>query len=106
MTNAYRVNRKIHDADLLRLNSVGLSLATIADMLGCHHSTVVQRLQALNVSPSDTRRAFMEDVLKRLSPPQMDWIADQLGPHHSIKDFVTNLLVNAYVADQNQRKHK
>jgi len=96
MSNVYRANRKINDGDLIRLNSVGLSLAKIADMLGCHHTTVTQRLKALNIPPADTRRAFMEDVAMRLSAAQMDWLADQLGPHLSIKDFITNLLAKEY----------
>lgn len=105
MTSVYRSNRKINDTDLVRLNSIGLSLATIAGVFGCHHSTVTQRLKLLNVPPADTRHAFMEGVVKRLSSNQADWLADQLGPHLSIKDFVTNLLVKAYLADQtNQTK--
>lgn len=97
MSNVYRANRKINDADLIRLNSVGLSLATIAKILNCHHTTVTQRLKALNIPPADTRRAFMEDVATRLSADQMDWLADQLGPHHSVKDFITNLLAKEYL---------
>lgn len=105
MSNVYRANRKINDADLIRLNSVGLSLATIATLLGCHHTTVTQRLKALNIAPADTRRAFMEDVATRLSPAQMDWLADQLGPNLSIKDYVTALLAKEYVVQKgNQPK--
>jgi hypothetical protein len=96
MSNVYRANRKANDADLVRLNSMGLSLSTIANILNCHHTTVTQRLKALNVPPADTRRAFMEDIVTRLTPAQSDWIADQLGPHHSIKDFITNLLTKEH----------
>lgn len=103
MSSVYRANRKVNDADLIRLNSVGLSLTTVASTLGCHHTTVTQRLKALGVAPADTRRAFMEDVASRLTPAQMDWIADQLGPHHSIKDFVTNLLMEEYLRQQNKK---
>lgn len=97
MSNVFRANRKINDPDLIRLNSVGLSLGTIANLLGCHHTTVTQRLKALNIAPADTRHAFMETIAMRLTPNQMDWLADQLGPHHSIKDFVTNLLAQEYL---------
>ncbi|WP_290870377.1 hypothetical protein [Aquabacterium sp.] len=97
MSSVYRANRKANDTDLIRLNSVGLSLATIANILGCHHTTVTQRLKALNVAPADTRRAFMEDVATRLTPTQLDWLADQLGPNHSVKDFITNLLTTEFV---------
>lgn len=103
MSNVYRANRKANDADLIRLNSMGLSLGTIAKILNCHHTTVTQRLKALNIPPADTRRAFMEDIVTRLTPAQSDWIADQLGPHHSIKDFVTNLLTKEYHR-QNQKE--
>ena len=103
MSNVYRANRKANDADLVRLNSMGLSLGTIAKILNCHHTTVTQRLKALNVPPADTRRAFMEDIVTRLTPAQSDWIADQLGPHHSIKDFITNLLTKEYLR-QNQKE--
>lgn len=98
MSSVYRANRKINDTDLIRLNSVGLSLGTIAKILDCHHTTVTQRLKALNVPPADTRRAFMEDVATRLSPAAMDWLADQLGPHHTVKDFITNLLAKEHLA--------
>lgn len=103
MSSVYRANRKANDADLIRLNSMGLSLGTIANILGCHHTTVTQRLKALNIPPADTRRAFMEDVAQRLTPAQLDWIADQLGPYHSIKDFITNLLTEEYLR-QNQKE--
>lgn len=97
MSKAPRSNRKGSDADLVRLNSVGLSLATIGTILGCHPSTVTLRLKTLGVSPADTRRTFMEDVLANLSPAQQDWVADQLGPHRHIKDMVKDLLVKAYI---------
>lgn len=97
MSNAYRPNRKITDADLIRLNSVGLSLSTIAGILSCHPTTVTLRLKGLGVPPADTRRTFMEDIFLSLPLEQQDWVADQLGPHLSIKDFVTNLLVSKFI---------
>ena len=62
MSTVYRPNRKATDADIIRLNSVGLSLSTIAGLFGCHPATISLRLKALNVAPADTRRSFMEDV--------------------------------------------
>lgn len=97
MSNVYRSNRKGSDAEIIRLNSVGLSLSTIGELLGCHPSTVTLRLKALNVQPADTRRTFMEDIFKGLTTAQQEWIADQLGPHLSIKDLVKNLLVQSFV---------
>ena len=98
MSNVYRANRKASDDDIIRLNSVGLSLSTIADVLGCHPTTITLRLKALGVNPADTRRAVMEDVFRTLSTDQQEWLADQLGPHISVKDFVRNLLVKAYLS--------
>ena len=91
------VLKKSSDAEIIRLNSVGLSLATIAERLDCHPSTVTGRLRSLGISPADTRFSFMESILNQLTYHQQDWLADQLGPHLSIKDFVKNLLVKEYL---------
>lgn len=97
MSSVFRPNRKATDADIIRLNSVGLSLGTIAQILGVHPTTVTLRLKSLGVPPADTRRTFMEDVFKTLTNDQQEWLADQLGPQISIKDFVSNTLQKAYV---------
>lgn len=97
MTSVYRPNRKATDEDLIRLNSVGLSLSSIAKLLDCHPTTVTLRLKTLGVNPADTRRTFMEDVYMSLSPKQQEWLTNQLGPHISIKDFVRNLLVKEFL---------
>ncbi|AHI60109.1 hypothetical protein FROZEN_51 [Erwinia phage vB_EamP_Frozen] len=97
MSQVFRPNRKATDGDIIRLNSVGLSLSTIAKVLDCHPTTITLRLKSLNIAPADTRRTFMEDVFTSLSQNQQEWLADQLGPHISIKDFVRNLLVRAYL---------
>ena len=97
MSTAYRVNRKATDADIVRLNSVGLSLATIAKLLGCHPTTVTLRLKSLGVEPSDTRRTFMEDVFVQLDTDQQEWLADLLETKNiSIKTYVRRLLVEAH----------
>jgi len=93
MPSVNRPNRKASDADIIRLNSLGLSLATIGQMLGCHPTTITLRLKSLNVQPADTRRTFMEDIILKLSPKQQDQIVNKLGPMLSIKDYVTNLIV-------------
>lgn len=46
----------------------------------------------------------MEDVYMGLSPAQQDWLADQLGPHHSIKDFVKSLIVEEFIRQQRPTK--
>lgn len=104
MSKAFRSNRKAEDEDIIRLNSVGLSLATIASLLGCHPTTITLRLKSLGVDPADTRRAFMEDIFKTLSEPNQEWLADQLGAHLTIKEFVRQLVVRAY-HDRNQEKN-
>lgn len=92
MSNVYRANRKATDADIIRLNSVGLSLATIARALGCHPTTITLRLKSLNVPPADTRRAFMEDVFLDLNDDEKEWLADQLSGSMPVKDFVGLLI--------------
>lgn len=96
MSAVNRPNRKASDQDLIRLNSVGLSLATIGEMVNCHPSTITQRLKAMGVNPADTRRSFMEDIFQTLTLQQKEWLADQLGPTISIKDFVRGLIILAY----------
>jgi len=45
----------------------------------------------------------MEDVFTTLSIQQQEWLAEQLGPHISIKDYVRNLLVNEYLRKNQSR---
>ena len=89
--------RKADDSQIIDLNSVGLSLTSIGERLGVHHTTIRHRLQSLGVPPADTRRAFMEDIYEALTPGQQEWLIDQLGPGHSVKDFVRSLLISEYV---------
>lgn len=98
MSGVYRPNRKAEDQDIIDLNSVGLSLSSIAKLLDCHPTTVTLRLKALGISPSDTRRTFMEDIFVSLPPKQQKWLTKQLGPHVSIKDYVRNLLVKEFLS--------
>lgn len=99
MSQVYRVNRKATDEDVIRLNSVGLSLATVAKVIGCHPTTVTLRLKRLGVEPADTRRTFMEDVFLRLTPDQQEWLADELERQNiCVKTFVYRLLQQAYAS--------
>ena len=66
MSDVYRANRKSTDAEIIGLNSAGLSLATIASKLDCHPTTITLRLKSLKIDPADTRRAFMEDIYNPL----------------------------------------
>lgn len=96
MADVYRANRKASDADILRMNSVGLSLATIARALGCHPTTITLRLKSLKVEPADTRRSFMEDVFLELTEEEQEWLADQLGAQPAIKNFIRDLIKKEY----------
>lgn len=96
MANVYRANRKASDADIIRLNSVGLSLGTIAKALDIHPSTVTLRLKSLKIPPADTRRAFMEDVVLSLTQDQQEWLVGEMSNGGSIKDYVRHLIVERY----------
>lgn len=105
MSTVVRRNRKGSDAEILRLNSVGLSLITMGRLLGCHPSSLSQRLKALDVDPVDTRRSFMEDVFVSLPEEYQEKLADLLlaeGPEPDrpkpIKDYVRELLVRDVAA--------
>lgn len=93
-------HRKATDEELIRENSLGISLATIGQTFGCHPTTVAERLKTMNVPAADTRRAFMEDVLRPFTETQREWLADQLGPTHSVKDYVRNLILKEYTAQR------
>ena len=95
---ANRPNRKASNEDIIRLNSVGLSLSTIAEQLDCHPSTITIRLATLGIAPADTRRTFMEDIYLALPEIQQAWLAEQLGPNISVKDFVKNLITEKYIS--------
>jgi hypothetical protein len=97
MSNNLKLARQSRDHDMIRLNGVGLSLATIGKTLDVHPTTVTLRLSAHQIPPADTRRAFMEDVYNRLNPIQRSWLEQQVGAHVSIKDLVTNLLVEKFL---------
>ncbi len=92
MSSVYRANRKATDADIIRLNSVGLSLATIARALDCHPTTITLRLRSLKIPPADTRRSFMEDIFLSLSLEQQEWLANQVETT-AVKDYVKDLII-------------
>lgn len=89
---------KLRDADIIRMNSVGLSQSTIAIALCCHPTTVTQRLKFNNVTPADTRRGFMEDIIMNLGADCSEWLADQVSPNLTIKDFMVSLIKEKYDA--------
>lgn len=87
--------RKIgSDQELLRLNSLGLSLSTIASILGCHYSSVSLRLKAMNVAPIDTRKPFMEAVLGSMPEEAQSALVNHLETDSiHIRDYVRDLIV-------------
>lgn len=89
---------KLRDADIIRMNSVGLSQSTIASALGCHPTTVTQRLKFNNVTPADTRRGFMEDIIMNLGADCSEWLADQVNQNLTIKDYIVSLIKEKYDA--------
>lgn len=103
MSIVYRANRKASDYDIIRLNSVGLSLATIARLLGCHPTTVTLRLRSLNIPPADTRRTFMEDVFCTLTHEEQEWLANTMEGAMSLKELVRHLLAKAHSEHLNQK---
>lgn len=91
-------------SDIIRLNSVGLSLSAISKLLNCHHTTVAARLAIHGVEAADTRRSFMEDIYWGLSEPQRKWLTDQLSPTHTIKDYVKGLLIKEFMHARNSNQ--
>ena len=96
MSTANRPNRKATDADIIKFNSLGLPLQSIGRKLGCHPTTISLRLNALNIPPVDTRRSFMEQIFEEMTPAQQDWLAEQLGPKTSIRDYIHNLVIEKF----------
>lgn len=101
MSTVYRANRKSTDADIIRLNSVGLSLTTIARALDCHPTTVTLRLRSLKIPPADTRRSFMEDIFLSLTLEQQEWLADQVKAT-AVKNYMKQLIIEKHAQSKNQ----
>ncbi len=97
MSNILRRNRKGSDTDIVRLNAIGMSLATIAQKNGCHPTSITLRLKSLKIPAADTRRSFMEDIYSTLPDGFKDDLADILVSEDaarpkSIKEYVRELL--------------
>lgn len=95
------MSRKKHNAymeeQIVRLNSVGLSLSTISNILNCHPSTITNRMKAMGVAPMDSRRAFMEDILMTLPEEEQAWLVQLMADNNTnVKDYITLLLRNQY----------
>lgn len=104
MTQVLRHNRKITDSEILRMNGVGLSLATIAKTRDCHPSSISLRLDAMNVPAANTRRAFMEEIFMGLEPEIQESLADHMTPPDgsppttTLKQLVASLITEKFKA--------
>lgn len=101
MSTVLRRNRKATDADIIRLNSLGFSMTTIARMLDCHPSSISLRLTSLKIAPFDSRRAFMEELLRSFPEDMLEDIADHLVAGEqpkSIKEYVRDLIAQDVAA--------
>lgn len=93
MSTVLRRNRKGSDQEIVRLNSLGLSLARIGMILNCHPTSITLRLKSLKIAPADTRRAFTEQVFDKLPDDHKETVADLLeGRGISIKDYIVGLI--------------
>ena len=93
---AFRKNRKVDDGRLIILNNLGIPLKNIAQEMRCHPSTITLRLQALGISPVDTRRSFSEDLQSDLTSQEQEWLSNQMKSGMNIKRFMVNLVKTAY----------
>ena len=93
------------NSDIIALNSIGLSLGFIGKTLGLHQSTVGNRLRKMGIEPADTRRTFMEDIVKELTQEQREQLIFILGSGFTIKDYVKNLII-VNLLDQKTKKGK
>lgn len=98
MSTVLRTNRKANDADIIRLNACGFSLSTIGKLVGIHPTSVTERLKSLKIPPADTRRSFMEDIFRGLTPEQQEWLSDQLNQGMSVKDFILKLIIEKHAS--------
>ena len=94
MSTVLRRNRKGSDRDITRLNSLGFSLSAIGVRLSCHPTSITARLKSLQISPADTRHAFMEEILEDLPTEYQENIADLLetSVNSNIKSYVRDLI--------------
>ena len=87
---------RVNDETLIRLNDLGLSLKRIAELTGYHWTTIHVRFRELGIKPTDTRRAFMDDIYQNLTPAQREWLADELNLGQPIGAFLRMLIVEKY----------
>jgi DNA-binding CsgD family transcriptional regulator len=84
--------------EILRMNALGFSAASIARKLGMHHTSVSHRLTRMGIKPNDTRRSFMEEIFEQLPENQVNWVADEIGIRGDVRRFIAGLINDAYRA--------
>lgn len=98
MDNPIKQSIEEVDQEIIRLNAIGLSLATIGKILNKHPTAITLRLKKHNIAPADTRRSFMEDIYKSLPGYLQDGLKEALsakvaGQSTSIKEYVRKLII-------------
>jgi len=84
--------RKAPTKEVLLDNAMGMSLGAIAYKHDVAPSSIAQRLRQLGVAPADTRRAFMDFVLSKLSPEIFTWIRTQVSSEYPIRQLVVDAI--------------
>ena len=87
---------RVSDEAIIKLNDLGLSLTRIGEITGYHFSTVKLRLDEAGIKPVDTRRSFMDDIYKKLTPAQRQWLSEELNQGQSISAFLRMIIVEKY----------
>lgn len=83
----------VDDPTMLFYNSLGYSLQSIGDIVGVHPTTISKRLKLHGIPAADTRRTFMEDVLKPLSHQDRQALIAKFQGVPSVKEYVRNLIL-------------
>lgn len=91
---------KISDAEILRANSFGLSLQEIGNMAGITRPAISQRLKAMGIPAFDTRRSFMNEVIRRLPEVAFKHIDKTLSPTFTAKDYIVKLIMDDVLRNQ------
>jgi hypothetical protein len=88
--------KRQQNEQIIALNSIGLPLTEIAEITEMQFSTVKNRMIAMGIEPSDTRRSFMKDIYLSLNTSQREWLISKMVPGTNIMDFVRSILITEY----------
>ena len=92
---------KADDSAIIKLNSIGISLSTIGELLGVHPTTVSNRLKILGIEPTYTTHAFMEEVIRTLPQETQDWLVTKCSRVYPIRDLIKDLIIGQYNRENN-----